>query len=600
MELTAFSPRRLFTRLIVVVTMCASALAQDREQTFADVFPKGCIAYASVRDFPALKSSFDGSPFGRFFADPGFKATFEALTRKWEEQADSEAEKVLSKLRDSLDLIQGEIAVALLEVDKDSETPDFAAALLINVGDKTDEFARIVEELFDEIVKEGKAILKHDDLDGVPMIRMLEKPEEGEEVDDQEVQFAASNGVACLVVAAGSAAQDNHLGRLLRQAADQEGESLRQDPAFTETALATCVAQVEMYLHVGTLAQLGRDQMEAEPEDGEVLEPGSEDPGPEGFNPEEAFNPEAMGLLSFGAVTFQGGLDLSGGSVSAELKWSEVKPLQQILSALFSGSDTVSFASWVPADAKSFTSIAADLKALLDLSLSFSKTEESGIPPPVSEAFKILNGQLAFFVSSVPPEEGLPIPQMPEPLNFALFLGVHDSKAADAFVTEMLRPMGLHAARRREEFLGFQVYHLPVGGFINVHYAVLEECVLASLSDTLIKDVLRRKSNPELESLLGSGNVKTAIERLQSGSTSFTYSESRMAMLQFVLQLAQGIKEIPGLEEGQIELPPLETLKEIVNKYFNGAIVGVQRVDEKGLRLRGQWQEPVAVTQDDE
>ncbi len=177
------------------------------------------------------------------------------------------------------------------------------------------------------------------------------------------------------------------------------------------------------------------------------------------------------------------------------------------------------------------------------------------------------------------------------PHNVAVFLGIQDAKAADTFLTELLRSMGWYAARLREEFQGFQVYHLPVMG-VNVHYVVLGECVLASASDTLLKDVLRRKSNPALESLLGSDLVKAAMERLDSDSAPFNLSSTRTLMQQFAQGFSQGFEAAASEDGKPVGWPSLEVLTEITHRYFNGVIVGAHKTDEQCIRIRGVWHEP--------
>ncbi len=94
-------------------------------------------------------------------------------------------------------------------------------------------------------------------------------------------------------------------------------------------------------------------------------------------------------------------------------------------------------------------------------------------------------------------------------------VGVKAAEPLRASLDRAMRMVGLHAARKKSEFQGFEVYTVPVMPF-TLHYAILDDFAVISLSPTLLQDVLRRKSDKELKNLATDASFKREVEGLSS------------------------------------------------------------------------------------
>jgi hypothetical protein len=251
-----------------------------------------------------------------------------------------------------------------------------------------------------------------------------------------------------------------------------------------------------------------------------------------------------LGMDELGALSGRLDVNATEMRVEAQQAWSGKGLLAQLLTAWLAGND-FSLLKFVPADVEHALSVHVDFAKGMEVSKAIEKAvnpdaaaAEAGAPadpnaPPDGEApFDVrkdyldhLDGRIAFFISAVDPSEALPIPGMGKPRGFCVALGVKSADPLRASLEKVLRSTGLHAARKKAEFLGFQVYSVPVTPF-TIHYAILDDMAIVSTSPTLLQDVLRRKSDKELKNLAGDASFKREFEALSPGAALVVWSRA--------------------------------------------------------------------------
>jgi hypothetical protein len=83
-------------------------------------------------------------------------------------------------------------------------------------------------------------------------------------------------------------------------------------------------------------------------------------------------------------------------------------------------------------------------------------------------------------------------------------IGLRNGKAFAASLETMLRSQGLHASRKTEEYQGNKIYRLPLGGLVEVEYAVTDDVMLLAIGKDesarkSLRAVLDARANPAAE-----------------------------------------------------------------------------------------------------
>jgi len=154
----------------------------------------------------------------------------------------------------------------------------------------------------------------------------------------------------------------------------------------------------------------------------------------------------------------------------------------------------------------------------------------------------------------------------------------------------------MHAARKKSEFQGFEVYSVPVMPF-TLHYAIVDDFAVVSLSPTLLQDVLRRKSDKELKNLATDAGFKREVEGLSSASSLVIWERLDPKLFATV-----GAEMAAGMREERGGADPRSALERVLSSFVSslgtidpavaakhlppGSVVGFG-VDASGMRLEG-------------
>jgi hypothetical protein len=169
----------------------------------------------------------------------------------------------------------------------------------------------------------------------------------------------------------------------------------------------------------------------------------------------------------------------------------------------------------------------------------------------------------------------------------------------------------MHAARKRTEFEGFQVYTLPVMPF-SLSYSIADDFAVFSLAPTLLQDVLRRKSNHELGSLVADAGFRRQFDGMTQSNALLIWTKTSTEIsgaAQASSASAGGEDEPIYGPDGQVIVPggggtpPAEDSVSsrvaaalaalqgldpaLIAKHLpQGSLLGIS-VDEAGVRLEG-------------
>jgi hypothetical protein len=186
-------------------------------------------------------------------------------------------------------------------------------------------------------------------------------------------------------------------------------------------------------------------------------------------------------------------------------------------------------------------------------------------------------------------------------VNFGLLLGLEDGEAFASLVEDAIDGSGLRAARVRESVDGRTIDHITVMPPFAVHFAILDDVLLASQSDALLRAMLARHEDAALPSLATLPSFREALARLPAPHGLLSYSdtaaqvEGAFRALQMLPQLVRNLSAqargahdealqwLHGLE-GLMSLPLPDPA--VVRRYVTGPTLTTVSVDERGLLLR--------------
>jgi hypothetical protein len=112
----------------------------------------------------------------------------------------------------------------------------------------------------------------------------------------------------------------------------------------------------------------------------------------------------------------------------------------------------------------------------------------------------------------------------------------------------LVRKQGLHVARQREEFEGYELYLVPFMPGVQAAYAVTDEVLVVSTAPSLVKDVLRRLGEDGPASLADDPGLKAWSEDLERPHTVLAWSpaaDQYRAML--ALLTPEGIMRVAAM-----------------------------------------------------
>ena len=572
--------------LALLAVLAAPAAAQ---QGFEHVVPSDAVFYAGAVDIEALGRAFRDSPSGRFWYDPANAPLREALEARVDAlTAQMHAELGVDPL-DLFDMLHGRLAIATVGLPRAEDLDDgpprgFGVAFLADVGSDRDACEDLFSSLADRLAEELGAVRKSA-MAGDTEVSVLDI---GGGSDEHSVRFKHAIHESTLVLTVElHPMQPDAMETLIARLDGEPGESLADTPRFADT-LAAETGGTQLWIDFGRIMDVVRAAAEAHGEDDEALD-----------------IMRRCGLFDLGCLAMCSNYEPSGTRMHMRLDWSGDGWIQTFarLACVPGPATTLSV---LPADCVSafaahvdFTGLFdAIVKALIDSGaatmadvVGFLTDAEDNLGfNPRDDLLDSLDNQVTLASCPVPAEEAMPgVEGGPE--NMVLMLGLKDGSRLNTLVEDAVRKTGLHAARKRSEFQGYEVFSVPVFPPFDVHYAMLPDMAVISLSGTLLQDVLRRKAGSDLPTLADNQEFKERLASLTHTPGMLEYQDTAAnakAAFRALASLGDMLREfdvgpLAGLVSLLEDLPPTDD--ELIDKHLKGATVAALSVDERGFAM---------------
>ncbi len=510
----------------------AAAPAAPAQETpakpgFETVFAQDSLFFLGVDDVTALQKDLEASAWGRLFADEKAEPVKTAFRALLESLAAESKKEVGIDLVETAGLVTGRFGVTLSGIANNkhgewkpasiqSRLGDLHGAVAAEAGEHAGELKERVARCFNDLVESGKAVMKLETAGTVDFVTVTPKDPE----DHARISLAAIGPTLALGFASGGDAERDDFARFLGALGGEGGDALAQSPAF-RTSIAARPGGVKLWLDTGALIRASMAQ-DDEKDEGVAMQ-------------------RALGLHEFGGFAARLTLDADGMRVDAHQAWGGGW-LPKVIDAFFAGGD-LTLLKLVPVEARMALALHLDLATGLDTMDAARKelgeaplfsapppedpaagTEEARLDPR-KDFVDHLDGRIALFAAETDPTEAFQFLPTAVPMNFALAVGVKNAEALRTSLDTLLRKNGLYAGRQRREFEGFQVYTLQATPFM-LHYALVDDFLVASLSQTMLQDVLRRKSHPELPSLAADPAFTRQLEAMTRPHALLVWSKS--------------------------------------------------------------------------
>lgn len=589
-----------FPRAASCLALLAALAAPTAAQAgFDDVFPEGTLMWLAVDDVSGLNAAIERTSQGRLIADPAFgplRAELERGVMGWVEDG---RELLGVDLWEFVQRFEGAVAIGVLELRPAKvlgAEPDARVGLLAELRDDSseavlDDLDLLAERLVEEFPEEF--VLKFEDRADVQASLLVDAAGEG------TLSYAVEDGVLAMTLELG-ATQDAFSLETLLFAARGEGESaLNEHPGFAASALAgpQDPGRARLWVDVPAIVQLDVDAQAA-----------AGLPGPSEF--------ERLGIDKLGPLTIVSRIDEADRQQQrASLSWGADFFLAPLLDAARGSGAPVAF-DWMPPDAEFGVALDLDVPALFDAGLDMLSESQpdaarevvTGMAAaegelgfhPRDDLMEALSGQFGFFARE--PAGGIAPGDMFGAANsFALVAGLRDAALMGEFFDAVIRGQGLHVARQREVFEGFEVFALPVFPGITLHYSLGGDVLVLSTNGDHVRDVLRRRADPELASFGNAETMRTARAQLPDEAV-VLFAMDAAASLEGMFELPGQMAEmfvvtgetppmIPwGDDEVRLDallrdLAALLPSREIVRKHVEGYALTSMQLDASGVSV---------------
>jgi len=332
-------------------------------------------------------------------------------------------------------------------------------------------------------------------------------------------------------------------------------------------------------------------------------------------DPAERHAIDSLGLAGLGSLSQSLTLGADGSDWSAGMEWQGEGWIPDFMRMLCQSGETRTLA-FVPADCRSATVVHMDLPGLFDgivgmlldlrvmtpadITEALTGTEEVLGFNPRDELLELFDGEVAVVTVGTDREDAFPGTTL-DPVNFGLLLGLADGAALAALVDDAIDASGLRAARIRESFEGMTIDHITVLPPLALHYAILDDVLLASQSDSVLRSMLRLHANPDGPSLAALPSFRQALARLPAPHGMLSYSDTAAQLEGAIRSLKMLPEFLAGISAGMhgADRDALEWMQgmdwlmsmplpdpAVVRRYINGPTLTTVVVDEHGARLR--------------
>jgi len=576
-----------------------------RAAAVLEALPADALGVLVCDDVARLREDFAASATGRLWADAGLAPVRAEIEGLVEEAMQTALEETTLDLAALAEMVSGPAVLSLVHLGPppasagDSGIPvSVVLALVVDAGERVDEFSDAIDAFLEFAGKQPNTVLKSEKIGDLDVALLADEQNEG-----SGARFGFVDSYFVFTLQVQDLERDDY-AVIAEALAGGDTEGLLSVPAFRGLPAAQAAADVRMYCDTGAILrrsmEIGQQLREAEEGPGSVAD----------FGAEEA---ESLGLFGLGPVSTTWDFGAAGSRSTFDLAFSSGGRVQDLLLAGVSA-QAPRLEALVPADARSCVSLDVDFAGLFDAGIKWLMDEdpdearellasmdetavEMGFHPR-EDLLGNMDGQLAFMDAKVPADEALSV-ETPgvEPSSPALLIGLSDGAAMRAALDSVVRANGMHAARERHEFEGFEYYTLPIFPGVALAYAVLDDLFVLAPSVSLVTDVLRRKASAELPSMGNRKDVQAALASLPGQRTGTQYSDQAAAMRAMqaaLLGMEDAMQQMGGVDLE--ELGPWSGLLEAVDsidpslfdKYFGGKLgVNTMTLDSTGLHGAG-------------
>ncbi len=477
--------------------------------TFDALMPAGSLLFVGVDSVEQVRADGTASAWGRLFADPANEAVRASMAQFFEKVSEGSKKESGFDFVEAVKWITGRAGFAMFGDMDEHAGADYGFTAALEAPEHVAELRDRAQKILDKAGEDGHVVLKHETEGDVEVT--LAVPKEGAQGGfDADVRIGASGQVLLIDGASGAFREKPNFREALAALKGEGKEPLGVLPAF-KTSLAARGGGVKVWFDSGKLIRA------------DLATPGDE----------SSMVAKMLGAEEFGPLSARFQLDTKELHLEVLQSWTEKCALAKLLSAWLAGGDTTLF-KLVPVEAEHAVALHLDFAKGMDATDAFKKANGlaadappadpaaggdpaaagAAPPDPRKDFMDHLDGRIAIFGGQVDPSEALPLPGGDgPPISFCAVIGVKAAEPLRASLDRALRSVGLHAARKKSEFQGFEVYSIPLGP-VTVSYAIVDDFAVISPSPTLLQDVLRRKSDKELKNLAADASFKRELEGL--------------------------------------------------------------------------------------
>jgi hypothetical protein len=587
------TPRRLAATLLLSASLLAQPLAaQQAQQGFEHVLPADTLAFVGVADVEQVSKDFRASSSGRFWYDPACSSLRETLS----DHVDVLTSQVHAELGvdplELLEMLHGRVALAVVgqpgeAAFRGGDVSGMALVLLADVGEDRERCAQVVDALVERLAEASGAVRKSNLL-GETEVAVIEMAAPDGEGGSLRLNHAFHGGTL-LVTVEQHPLPHEPLDTLLARLDGEPGEVLADQPLFRDS-LAGPSGGLQGWVDLGRIMDSLHDAMA-------------------GSGGDDLRVMERLGLFDLGCLSFSSRYAAGESRFDMSLDWVGGGWIPSFMRMLCV-SGPASTLDAVPQDCRSALAARLDFGGLFDTTvkalMEAGEVDMADVTSFLAESEEMLgfnlrddlldalDGQVTLVTAEVEPSQAF-MGTEADPQNYALLIGLEDGARINTLVEASVRKMGLHAARKRQEFQGYEMFSMPVFPGIEVNYAILPDMAVISLSGTLLQDVLRRKAGGDLPDLAGDKDFNARASQLlpEPGMLQYTDTAGSVKGLFRALEgmgemfedFARGAPdELAGLFSLLTDLPRVD--EAVIEKHFAGASVTAMAVDERGLRVQ--------------
>jgi hypothetical protein len=601
--------RTLILPLVGVLLPLAPLVAQDvvkaaAREGFEHVLPASTWAYLGTSDSEALNAGLRASAFGRWWNDPGNAAFREALSQQVS-MLGQHAEAVAgADPLELLGMVHGRVALAALdrfEASDEEQPVGLTLALLADMGEQHEAAAALLETLTGKLAEQEHVVSKTVTIGETEVSSFEFQREEDEASGRLQLAF---HGETLVLTLSFLPVEHDPMERLLAGLEDEPGQTLASAASF-KGSVAAQPGGLQLWIDGSVFADAARADMESS------LAGADDEDFFKDYYQQMLDLQRNLGLPELGAIAFHCTWSAQGSRGAARVEWPGKGWIPGFGRLLLGGGGESLLAS-VPGDALSVFCARTDFGGLFDGAMKamidsgqmqpseatdfLAQTEEQLGFNIRDDLIEALDGRVAFVSAKVPAEERLPMSQG-DPQNFAALIGLSDGKQLSTLLDGVLRSTGLIAARQRLEFQGFELFSVPLMPGMSINYSVTPDLLVASLSSTLVQDVLRRKA--------GSGDLPVLAENpdyksrraLLAGCNGLLQYSNAAASMKGLASLLDGLREMVKVQAEEPDasnpfslfaaslqsLPPLDPA--LFDKHFKGATLVCVSADEGGFSM---------------